>query len=1053
MAIKINFAPNNLPEMPTFVLTTRSGRNIGSIIPYDINFHDEFGQYSSFSFTASKSNCAVWDELTDFKLIYHKESDEFYEINVELSDSNSTVKIVTATSLGYAELSQIKLYEIEINTEDDIARDDYVVTTLYNEEKTSGSLLHRITEKCPHYSISHVDASIADIQRTFTFDGVTVMDAFNSIAEEIDCVFILNCGRLGADGIRREISVYDLESSCNDCGKRTTGIDTCEFCGSRNITPGYGEDTTILVTTDNLTDEIRLSIDAGAVKNCFRLEGGDDYMTATIRNCNPNGSDYIWYINDDTRAEMSEELREKLSAYDELYNAAVQDRQYQLDDAIVASYNELVDKYSKYNADLSVMPSTLTGYSSITNGVYDALDFNLFLSDSFMPSVVTQDIDASTELAKLTEDNLSPIAVNNISSASLSTVNSTIESVIKITVDGAYKPEIIESSYERDDSKEFGTWIGRFRVTNYSDEEDSAESDWVVLTINGDTETFLRQRINRAINQSSVKDTDIVALFNEELDEFKSDLTLYCLAELKNIYEACRACIDVMVEHGVADNASYPVIYTDIYVPYLTRLRYAEDEIQLREKEIAIIAGTYDVDGNLVEDGLLTQLQSIRTSVAEELDFEAFLGERLWKEFAAYRREDLYSNSNYISDGLSNAEVFAMAREFIETAQKELTKAATMQHSITSTLHNLLAIKEFAPITEHFATGNWIRIRVDGVLYKLRLLSYDIDFSNLANISVSFSDVRLLNGARETYSRLIQNLSSMSSSYGAVMRQASKGSKSQDTIASWQDDGLSLASQKIVSDTRYQDVVYDERGILLRKYIPETGEYDAAQVKIINQGLYVTDNNWETARAGVGYFTYYDPYRQKNVTAYGVVADTIVGDLILSRNVRIYNETGQMRLDSDGFVATNSNNSVSVRIRPNDTRGIFVITSSKGDILTVDGDGNLTMAGYVTAASFNSAGVIVDTDGFKLYGEVPVYQSATSADAGLYFGYSSNISAYTGTSGDDGMIIRNTEGTCAIAANSTTLYIVGGTGGIHMDGTVYIGDVTLDAYIKSVVNQ
>ena len=117
-----------------------------------------------------------------------------------------------------------------------------------------------------------------------------------------------------ADGhLVREINVYDLESYCYDCGHRGDFIDKCEECGGTNIKSGYGDDTTIFVSVENLADNIKFTTDNGSVKNCFRLEAGDDLMSATVANCNPNGSRYIWYISDETKSDMSDTLVAKLT--------------------------------------------------------------------------------------------------------------------------------------------------------------------------------------------------------------------------------------------------------------------------------------------------------------------------------------------------------------------------------------------------------------------------------------------------------------------------------------------------------------------------------------------------------------------------------------------------------------------------------------------------------------------------------------------------------------------------------------------------------------------
>ena len=46
--------------------------------------------------------------------------------------------------------------------------------------------------------------------------------------------------------------------------------------------------------------------------------GGDDDINAAIHNVNPNGSDIIYRITDEQKDDMSSELVEKLSDYDEL---------------------------------------------------------------------------------------------------------------------------------------------------------------------------------------------------------------------------------------------------------------------------------------------------------------------------------------------------------------------------------------------------------------------------------------------------------------------------------------------------------------------------------------------------------------------------------------------------------------------------------------------------------------------------------------------------------------------------------------------------------------
>lgn len=74
-------------------------------------------------------------------------------------------------------------------------------------------------------------------------------------------------------------------------------------------------------------------------------------------------------------------------------------------------------------------------------------------------------------------------------------------------------------------------------------------------------------------------------------------------------------------------------------------------------------------------------------------------------------------------------------------------------------------MQEFKPITKYFAVGNWIQVKVDGVLYRLRLLEYEIDYDALANIGIVFSDVYNAENGVSDIESIINAAESMASSY------------------------------------------------------------------------------------------------------------------------------------------------------------------------------------------------------------------------------------------------------------------------------------------------
>lgn len=974
MAVKIKFDNQNVAESPTIVLLRRNGDRLGVIQAKEIHFTGNLNSAAEITFKVHKEDNGkktnLWDDIRDFRLIWCKEWNIVFEIYVEIDESDETTKNVSGTSLAEVELSNTKLFGIEVNTEDDILSDDYIPTLIYRADplKKRGSLLDRLLSKIPIYSIKHIDVSIANLQRTFTFDDITVYDAFQEIAQEVNCIFIFDSSIDNDGNITRTFSVYDLESYCLDCGHRDEFIGNCPNCGSDNVKHGYGDDTTIFITTDNLADDVGFSTDTESVKNCFRLEAGDDLMTDTIANVNPNGSRYIWFIPDETKEDMSNELTSLLNNYDELY--AYFQNEYNPNNTsisgsptipsdIIESYNTLVTKYREYDSDLPLMPTSFVGYSSIMEGYYNAVDFQIYLQSGLMPSVVMQPTSAQAEAAKLTNTSLSPVAVSNISSISVSTASSAVLSVAKTIVNPKYQVKVTSSSLS-------GTqWSGQFTITNYSDEDDTATSANLTVRLTDDKKTYLEQRIDVVLSQKVEESSDIVDLFNMTLEAFTNEIKKYCLARLNSFHDSCQSCLDILLEQGVADPDKWGTtstgLYNTMYLPYYNKLSALESEIALRESEIRIVGGTYDQYDSLIADGMITVLQDVIYFVQDELNFQNYVGS-YWNEFISFRREDVYSNSNYISDGLSNSEIIKQANEFLETAQKEIYKSATQQHSLTSSLKNLLVLKEFKPIVDYFELGNWIRVKIDDKIYRLRLISYDIDFDNIENLSVSFSDVRATSDGLTDAESIMNQAKSMASSYGYVTRQASQGEKSKELVDGWTKAGLDMTKLKIVDNADNQEITWDSHGVLCKELYPELDSYSDKQLKMINTGIYLTDDNWQSSKTAIGNFFYNDPETGDLIEAYGVNGETLIGTLILGERLGIYNQNATLKFDQNGLYVSNGVNTFTVN--PNASENMIALSKGSSDILTVDEYGNLIIIGNITARTLK-----IGYDDINLYAE------------------------------------------------------------------------------------
>ena len=906
MAIKIEFDGNINPLSPTFVLATRGGEKLGVLNTIDnISVKDNLSEASEISFDLYKSmdgvRCPLWSKVKDFKLVWCKEWDKWFSIEVKITESNSTIKNITATSLGEAELSQIMLYDIEINTEDDIARDDYTdPTVLYHPSKPDCSLLHRILSKTPHYSILHVDDNIANLQRSFSFNNTSIQDAFSEVAEEIGCLFIYNSNSDSDGKISRTISVYDLEQTCLDCGYRGEFTDICPECGSSNIHNGYGKDTTVFVSTENLTDEITYETDTASNKNCFKLTAGDDLMTAAVRSCNPTAGGYIWYITEESREDMSQELSDRLSEYDADYKYYETQAGQTIDAGIINSYNALVDKYSEYNSDLKKLSSPILGYSNLIQADFEVIDFGLFLQTVLMPTPEMDHYTATDQVALLTEDNLSPVAVSDLSDiTTTSNVENAIKAMVKTVLDTSQFKFTINTANYSDN-----VWTGNFTVISYSDEEDAATSSTITISITDDYETYTKQMIDRKLATLNEDGCNIAAIFKQSLDEFKATLKKYCLDSLSEFSSCCQDVLNILVDQGASDKESD--LYESVYTPYYEKQKAIQAEVDVRHNEIVILTGdtvtSDDGTETVTTKGLQQYIEEVCDEVRTTLDLENYLGAAMWKELCAYRREDEYSNQNFVSDGLTNSELITNALDFLKKAKKEIYKSAMLQHSISATLNNLLVIPEFKPIVDFFSVGNWIRVRVDDDIYRLRLIGYEVNYSDLPTISVSFSDVtRTANGLSDVAS-VLSKTSSLSSSFNAVTKQADKGNDAAAILSNWFTNGLSATQTKLVDNASDQNIVIDEHGALFRKLNPVTEQYDDTQIKIVNSTMAITNDNWASSKTAVGKIYYVDPETGILTEAFGINGEALVGRILIGEELKLYNAGGYLIFNDEGHL-------------------------------------------------------------------------------------------------------------------------------------------------------
>ena len=302
---------NNL-ETPAYVLCKPNNDRIKTINCTEKKHIIKFNDYDEISFSTylymnGKKN-DVYERINELMHIELPEIGRYVisDISVQSEGTKHEYKECTAFSEEVL-LAQkyLELFTINMGTTESI--DGVQFCNLSNPSK---SLLHLVLEKCPDWSIGHIDNELYTMQRCFEISRQDVYSfLMTDVSKAFECIFIF-------DTINHLIHVYQ----------------------EKNI----GEDTNIHISYSNLAKNVNISSSTDDIKTCLKVTGADDL---SIREVNM-GYDKIYnigYFHD--LKYMSQGLYDTYAQWIELWNSKVDD------------YEKLVIQYQSFYNDIHYLES------------------------------------------------------------------------------------------------------------------------------------------------------------------------------------------------------------------------------------------------------------------------------------------------------------------------------------------------------------------------------------------------------------------------------------------------------------------------------------------------------------------------------------------------------------------------------------------------------------------------------------------------------------------------------------------------------------------------
>lgn len=332
-------------------------------------------------------------------------------------------------------------------------------------------------------------------------------------------------------------------------------------------------------------------------------------------------------------------------------------------------------------------------------------------------------------------------------------------------------------------------------------------------------------------------------------------------------------------------------------------------------------------------------------------------------ELLNYWIEGEYTNDNYSlldSDGVSDE--ITLAKQLMADGEKDLAKSCQPKFTMTIDAVDFTKIPEFQEFSNELKLGTTITIeRDDDIHYQPALISIEMNLDDADAFSLGFANSGKLNETAMTFADLIKQASSTSKTVSTNWSQIMEYAKNSETITSLINDPLDKTLSAARTNMQRQEFVSNSAGLTGRQFNDDSETtYSPEQIKLLNNILMFTDDNWETIKTAIGKIKKPSVKEDNTVEytdTYGLIADVLMGNIVLTKDVQILNEGGSILLNDNG-----------ITVKTKDEKGVFqpvfLVNTETGECKFSP----LDKAVSDTETRFSE--IIADVDNFKsVYGK------------------------------------------------------------------------------------
>lgn len=329
-----------------------------------------------------------------------------------------------------------------------------------------------------------------------------------------------------------------------------------------------------------------------------------------------------------------------------------------------------------------------------------------------------------------------------------------------------------------------------------------------------------------------------------------------------------------------------------------------------------------------------------------------------------YTLADVYENTYIVPlDNATYEETQNLAFELLDGALEVLDRVSQPAFEFSVDSVNLMFDKEheaYINKIEQKGLGCQVHIEFeDGNWYNPVLMGIGVEYDHPDKCSLVFGSNYHARMSEDLYAECFQNAAKTSSTVSSALHSWLNPMQSQSLspMREFIEGTLSAAANKIINASN-QSTVIDQFGIWGRK-ATEDG-YSPKQLKIINNGMFMTDDNWDTCKLAIGEIE----IPGTADSAYGIASEVLIGNLILGEALKIMNANNTFTIDENGVNLTTSDGLKKIYINPSDgfkIQGRADTTSEFADKLYLDSEGNAILRDITAVGGTFAGGVLADS--------------------------------------------------------------------------------------------